>query len=336
MKLSISFFGSGQEGVRAPERYETVLALGRLADILGLHAVWVPERHFQDFGDLFPQPAVLAAALAATTERVGIRAGSVVLPLHHPIRVLEDWSMVDAISHGRVGVSVASGWHPQDFVLAPDAFADRRESTADGLSKLRRSWRSGLAHSHGPDGRIHEVPVRPARVQKDLPLWLTTSGRPQTWVSAGRLGVSVLASTIGQTPESLAENIAEYRAAFDGRDGGRPWVTLVVHTYVGEDRTEVRRQVEGPMKRYLASFVAQSATSADRKAADLGEASRAQLLDFAFERYWSSLSMFGPPRHCAATLSELEALGCDEVACLVDFGPSRPEMERTLTLLSRL
>src|SRR5699024_12726565 len=101
VKLSISFFGSGQEGVGAPERYETVLALGRLADTLGLHAVWVPERHFQDFGDLFPQPAVLAAALAATTERVGIRAGSVVLPLHHPVRVLEDWSMVDAISNGR-------------------------------------------------------------------------------------------------------------------------------------------------------------------------------------------------------------------------------------------
>ena len=62
----------------------------------------------------------------------------------------------------------------------------------------------------------------------------------------------------------------------------------------------------------------------------------AGLLDFAFERYWSSLSMLGTPRHCAGTLAELAALGCDEAACLVDFGPTPSELERTMTLLATL
>ena len=49
-----------------------------------------------------------------------------VLPLHHPIRVAEEWSVVDNLSKGRVGISFASGWQPNDFVLAPEAFADRK------------------------------------------------------------------------------------------------------------------------------------------------------------------------------------------------------------------
>ena len=56
------------------------------------------------------------------TERIEIRAGSVVLPLHNPIRCAEDWSVVDNLSNGRVGLSFASGWHANDFALAPDNF----------------------------------------------------------------------------------------------------------------------------------------------------------------------------------------------------------------------
>ena len=59
------------------------------------------------FGGLYPNPSVAGAALAAITERVDIRAGSCVLPLHDPIRVAEEWSLVDNLSNGRVGISFA-------------------------------------------------------------------------------------------------------------------------------------------------------------------------------------------------------------------------------------
>lgn len=340
MKLSVSFFGSGQDGSSARARYDTVLALGGLADRFGFHAVWVPERHFQDFGDIFPNPAVLGAALAATTSRVRIHAGSVVLPLHNPIRLLEDWSMLDAMSGGRIGVSAATGWHPLDFIIAPADFAGRREKAAAMLADLRSAWRDGVVHAADPDGAQRQVRVRPERVQPELPVWLTTSGRPQTWTAAGEAGVSVLASTIGQTAASLADNANRYRHCFDYTRGTQPWITLVVHTYVGDDddtdRQDVRRRVEEPMKRYLASFLRQQASAADGAASELDAAAQADLLDFAFERYWSSMSMFGTTRHCAETLAELTALGCDEVACLVDFGPPRAELERTMTRLAEL
>ncbi|MFF0146089.1 natural product biosynthesis luciferase-like monooxygenase protein [Amycolatopsis sulphurea] len=336
MKLSVSFFGSGQEPASPQRRYQNVLGLAEHADELGLHTLWVPERHFQDFGDLFPNPAVLAGALVSRTQRIRIHAGSIVLPLHDLIRVLEDWSILDTLSGGRIGVSVGTGWHPLDFVIRPSAFAERRNITTIGLGLLRSGWREGRIRASDPQGEQREVRIRPDRIQPELPLWLTTSGRRATWLSAGELGVSVLASTIGQTPESLAANIAAYRAAHHRHHpDGTPWVTLSVHTYLSDDRNEVRAKVETPMKTYLDSFVTQSASSERSGPADLSGSERAALLDFAFERYWSSLSMLGTPETCTATIKELDALGCDEVACLVDFGPSLPEMSRTLTLLTQ-
>ncbi len=62
--------------------------------------MWTPERHFHSFGGLYPNPSVTSAALA-TIERVDLRAGGVVMPLHHPVRVAEEWSVVFNLSRPR-------------------------------------------------------------------------------------------------------------------------------------------------------------------------------------------------------------------------------------------
>src|SRR5213078_4517214 len=113
----------------------------RFADRHGFAAVWTPERHFHPFGGLYPNPSVTGAAVAVATERVRIRAGSVVAPLHHPLRIAEEWSVVDNLSGGRVGISFASGWQPNDFVLAPDSYTDRKNIMLRGIEEVRRLWR---------------------------------------------------------------------------------------------------------------------------------------------------------------------------------------------------
>ena len=83
----------------------------KFADEHGFHAIWLPERHFNQFGGLFPNPSVIGAALAMVTRNIQIRSGSIVAPLHHPVRIAEEWAVVDQLSGGRVGLSFASGWH---------------------------------------------------------------------------------------------------------------------------------------------------------------------------------------------------------------------------------
>lgn len=84
LQFGLMFFASGKE-VLEQDKYRLVLESARFADQHGFASVWLPERHFTQFGGLYPNPAVLHAALARETQRVQLRAGSVVLPLHHPI-----------------------------------------------------------------------------------------------------------------------------------------------------------------------------------------------------------------------------------------------------------
>ncbi len=131
LQFSLYFFGN-YPAAYDPDKYQLILEGARFADQHDFTAVWLPERHFHALGGFSPNPSLLAAALARDTERIALRGGSVVLPLHHPVRVAEEWSMVDNLSKGRVGMSIASGWHPNDFVFAPERFERRREICSGG------------------------------------------------------------------------------------------------------------------------------------------------------------------------------------------------------------
>src|ERR687890_2410088 len=139
VRFSIYFF-SDDGSKNSDDKYRLLIESARFADRRGFSAVWTPERHFQAFGGLYPNPSVLSAALAMITERTQIRAGSVALPLHHPVRVAEEWAVVDNLSRGRVGVSFASGWHPNDFLFAPGAYDERKEVMYRHIETIRKLW----------------------------------------------------------------------------------------------------------------------------------------------------------------------------------------------------
>src|SRR5262245_55844939 len=122
MRYSLMAFAVTSDEV---EPYGLLLDVADIADEGPFTAIWTPERHFNRFGGSFPNPAITTAALAARTSRIELRAGSLVVGLHNPIRVVEDWSMLDALSGGRVAISFAAGWNPDDYGLAPDAFSQR-------------------------------------------------------------------------------------------------------------------------------------------------------------------------------------------------------------------
>ena len=179
-----------------PDKYRLLFESARYADANGFSAVWVPERHFHEFGGLSPSPAILCAALARETSRVQLRAGSVVLPLHNTIRAAEEWSVVDNISGGRTGVAFASGWNPADFALAPDHFGSRRDIMLAGIDQLQKLWRGEALTTAGGNGQPVAVSLFPSPVQTELPTWLTIVNNPETFAKAGEMGVGILTNLI--------------------------------------------------------------------------------------------------------------------------------------------
>lgn len=110
--MDFSLFYFANNDTEQQDCYRLLLEGARFADDHGFTAVWTPERHFHAFGGLYPNPAVTGAAVAAVTKRVAVRAGSVVAPLHHPMRIAEEWSVVDNLSNGRAGWRSPRGGTP--------------------------------------------------------------------------------------------------------------------------------------------------------------------------------------------------------------------------------
>jgi len=98
IEFSVIFFSDVDQALAS--KYQLVFDVSAFADKNGFAAVWLPERHFHPFGGIYPNPAILASALAVRTEKLRIRSGSVVLPLHHPVEVVEAWSMVGSSCSG--------------------------------------------------------------------------------------------------------------------------------------------------------------------------------------------------------------------------------------------
>jgi natural product biosynthesis luciferase-like monooxygenase protein len=348
--FSLFYFASAEPG--DGDRYRLLLEGAKFADAHGFEAVWTPERHFHAFGGLYPNPAVTGAAIASITSRVAIRAGSVVIALHHPARIAEEWALVDNFSRGRVGISFASGWQPNDFVLNPGAFATAREQMLPAIETVKRLWRGEAVDFAGPDGRPVPTRTLPRPIQPELPVWLTAAGSPETFRRAGESGANILTHLLGQSLDELGLRIEIYRKARAerGLDPETGRVTLMLHTFVGDDLATVREAVRDPMIAYLRSSLGLikgfanawtafkrgadgTAANADVDLASLSPEEMDGLLEYSFERYFETSALFGTPESGAEMIRRVSALGVDEVACLIDFGV---ETERALAHLEPL
>jgi natural product biosynthesis luciferase-like monooxygenase protein len=342
LEFSLFYFASDDSHGK-DERYGLLFEGARFADRHGFEAVWTPERHFHAFGGIFPNPSVMSAALSAVTERVKIRAGSVVLPLHHPIRIAEEWSLVDNISHGRVGIAFASGWHADDFVFSPASYANRKEITFKGVEQVRGLWRGESVKVMGGAGDEIEVKIFPTPVQSELPVWITAAGNPETFVRAGEIGANVLTHLLGQSIEDVAEMIGLYRKALSGHghDPKSGRVTLMLHTYLDADIDRVLKKVRDPFTNYLRSSIGLisnliKSLNLPLDLKSMSEKDLNDLLAFAFARYFETGALFGTPETCGLMIERLKAIGVDEVACLIDFGVDADSVLSGLRYLDEL
>ncbi len=310
------------------------------ADRLGFNAVWTPERHFTKVGASFPNPSVLSAAAAMVTQHVQLRSGSVVLPLHDPLRVAEEWSVVDRLSGGRVALSFASGWVPNDFVLAPENFEHRHDVMLKAIEEVRSLWRGDTISRKNGVGAMVDVGIQPRPVQSELPTWVTSAGAPQTFADAGRIGANVLTHVLNTTTAGLAEKIAAYRSARKeaGFDASTGQVAVMLHTYVSDDASAAVAEARPHLESY---FRSQLKLRKDvGKALGLEVQTDQELSDeviaLAVDRFLSTKALIGCPQSCQGLVRELHDAGVDEIACLIDFGLPASSILANLPSLDRL
>jgi natural product biosynthesis luciferase-like monooxygenase protein len=265
------------------------------------------------------------------------------MPLQNPIRVAEEWAVVDVLSGGRVDLSFASGWHPDDFALAPDKYQQRREEMLRGIETVRRLWRGEHVAAKSGDGRTIQIRTFPTPRQKELNVWLTAAGNPETFRQAGEMGLGVLTHLFDQRIDDLAEKIETYRGGRASRgldpDGGN--VTVTLHTFIGDTLDDVRQHAGQAYCRFLKDNIGLLKTLAFSRGmsvdvAQLPADELDALVMVVFEKFLGGRSLLGTPDTCYASAQQLAAIGVDEIACLLDFGPADDAIRSTLPHLSRL
>jgi acyl carrier protein len=150
----------------------------------------------------------------------------------------------------------------------------------------------------------------------------------------------------------VGEKIALYRKTWaEAGHEGRGTVTMMVHTFVGENDDDVKAAVREPMKAYLRSavglvrdaawsfptFKTKTTNAAGQFDADnLTPEEMDALLEHAFDRYYSTSGLFGSPGTAQRFAEQLIGIDIDEVACLIDFGVSTDRVLSSLPALALL
>lgn len=323
--------------------YDLLIKAVKYADDNQFDSVWTPERHFDPFGAIFPNPAITSAAISTMTKYIKIRAGSLVTPLHNTIRIVEDWAMVDNLSNGRVGISFAPGWNINDFVLYPERYENRRDVMFEQLKEIRRLWEGEPFIKNRGDGNAIELFVYPSPIQKNLPIWITSVGSEQTFYDAASVGANILTHLIDQDQKELSLKINLYRTRLRecGFDPSNHIITLMLHTFINPDQNYVLSKVREPLLEYMRQSIRfctkpSQGLCIEESLYIEGNNAYEELLELKLNNYLKNSSLIGSSNKCKHLIEALIEVGVDEIACLLDFGIDSNEIMRNLTYLNDL
>ena len=110
-----------------------------------MHSAWIGEHHFNSLGVL-SCPDIVLAYVAANTKRIRLAPAVNVLPLHHPIRVAEQWATLDLLSGGRVDFAAGRGYDRREYQPFHVSFEDNQGIFEEGLEAPSQALAGGRAH----------------------------------------------------------------------------------------------------------------------------------------------------------------------------------------------
>ena len=241
---------------------------------LGYAGVWLSEHHFVDDGYL-PSPLVVAAAIAARTERMTIGTNALLLPMHHPLRVAEDVAVADLVSGGRFVLGVGQGYVQHEFEVLGFDRKYRPSLFEEGVEIIRRAWEEGRIGYEGKRWRFEDLPFGP-RPEQPPPIYIGAFKDPAI-DRAARLGDGFLASAGGGEFVKTYRKVQEALAQYGREDEDFPYVASGV-AYVREDSEQARGDV-APAITYQRNRYAEWGT-------DRGKPEKIRPEDLPWERYF--------------------------------------------------
>ena len=319
--LSDNNYADNQRG--ANQFVADILDEALYADEIGLHSAWIGEHHFSTLGVL-SCPDLVLAQVAARTSRIRLAPAVTVLPLHHPIRVAEQWATLDLLSSGRVDFAAGRGYDRREYAPFHVSFDDNQTIFEEGLETVRRLWTSEEPVSHhGRHYRFDNVAITPRPVQRPIPCYVASFSRPSIELAA-RLGCNLIvapfaaAMTFGGLRQ--VRELYEETCARHGKPAGRLMCSYFVH--FADTPAEVAAARARQIRYYKECVIA--AFPGDPKTAPPSYRYFIEIVDRLHKVRPQDLGensvLLGSPAQIADTLKKVEAAGFDEVILYFNVG----------------
>lgn len=239
------------ESMTREQRYSQVIEEAVFAEELGFDTYWVGEHHFSRY--ICPHPVPLLAAIAARTKRIRIGTG-VALGVHHdPIRLAEDYAMLDVISGGRVDLVLGRGLYLQGYRGFNQSYGESRARQEECARIVRGAFGQRPFSRAGSFRKVDAIELEPKPVQDPFPIWIGGGRGPDSVLFAADEGFHLaLPSVLG--PAEAFKPLADayrQRLADTGRDPAAFHVSAGQHTYCGDSDSAAEAEFEAHYMAYM-------------------------------------------------------------------------------------
>ena len=234
--------------------YRQELELAATAEPNGFDSIWTPEHHFTDYM-MTPNVPQFLAWVAGQTKRIKLGTMVTVLPWHDPVRVAENFILLDHLSQGRAILGIGRGLGRVEFDAFRAEMSESRRRFTEYSEAILNGLESGVMEH---DGDLYKQPrfeLRPRPYASFKGRTFASAISPYSLDLMAKLGVGVM--VIAQKPwELVQQELANYRQRYrELNDIEAPKPILALFLGVSEDAADAQRMRDVYLQRYARSTV---------------------------------------------------------------------------------
>jgi alkanesulfonate monooxygenase SsuD/methylene tetrahydromethanopterin reductase-like flavin-dependent oxidoreductase (luciferase family) len=232
--------------------YEQRLKVIEAFDRAGFYAYHVAEHHFTPLG-MAPSPSVFLSAIAQRTARLRFGTFVYALPIHHPLRVLEEICMLDHLSGGRLEIGFGRGSVPYEIAYYGQNAEERQQIYAERLELILKAFTEKTVTWNGKYDQFENVPMEIEPFQKPHPpLWYGAHS-PESAERAARKGLHMVTNDM---PVNARAIITRYQKVWRELNGAAdlPKMGMVRFVVVADSDSEALTIARRAYLRWRSSF----------------------------------------------------------------------------------
>ncbi len=290
------------------------------AEDLGFDSLWATEHHFRFFGGMLPNPQLLLAGAAGRTKRMRLGSAVSLIPMHHPLRIAEEFAMVDLLSGGRLDFGAGRGMHPLEYAVFNADWNTAQRRLPEGLDIIMRAWTEGEFEWIGEHYRYPKLTVYPKPLQKPYPpIYVTANRDPESFEMVGRRGHHLMTLPWIFNNELQRTRVEQYFDALRsvGHVPETKEVFVMYPGYIGESDGQARIEVREHWHRWR-EFALEAMGLAPGK----GEAYHRVIQHLDYDAMvGDNRGVFGGPDTCTRILERIiEIIRPTHIALVFHFG----------------